>query len=58
MAQRSAGAAAEDGVVELADVFTTRDGRLVRADGFPPHPERFAAAGSDLTALLGTSSWS
>ena len=24
----------------------------VRADGFPPHPERFAAAGSDLAALL------
>ncbi|RFU23092.1 CpaF family protein [Geodermatophilus marinus] len=43
---------AEGGVVELADVFTTRDGRLVRADGYPPHPERFAALGIDLTALL------
>jgi pilus assembly protein CpaF len=44
---------AEDGVVELADVFTTRAGRLVRADGYPPHPERFAAHGFDLPALLG-----
>src|SRR3712207_8269363 len=44
---------AENGVVETADVFTSRDGRLVRADGYPPHPERFAAAGFDLAALLG-----
>ena len=44
---------AEAGVVETADVFTTRDGRLVRADGYPPHPERFARAGIDLPALLG-----
>jgi pilus assembly protein CpaF len=43
---------AEDGVVETADVFTTREGRLVRAEGFPPHPERFAAIGADLAALL------
>jgi pilus assembly protein CpaF len=44
---------AEDGVIETADVFTSRDGRLVRADGYPPHPDRFAAAGFDLPALLG-----
>ena len=43
----------EGGVVETADVFTTRDGRLVRADGFPPHADRFARAGIDLPALLG-----
>ncbi|MGY1651713.1 CpaF family protein [Geodermatophilus sp. SYSU D01119] len=42
----------EGGVVELADVFTTREGRLVRAEGHPPHAERFAAAGFDLPALL------
>nr|WP_280138707.1 CpaF/VirB11 family protein [Trujillella endophytica] len=42
----------EDGVVELADVFTSRDGRLVRAGGHPPHAERFAALGIDLPALL------
>src|SRR3954447_5345496 len=44
---------AEGGVIETADVFATRDGRLVRADGYPPHPERFAAAGFDLPGLLG-----
>ena len=33
----------EQDVVEMADIFTSRDGRLVRADGFPPHPERFRA---------------
>jgi pilus assembly protein CpaF len=44
---------AEDGVIETADVFTTRAGRLVRADGYPPHPERFAAMGFDLARLLG-----
>src|SRR3954449_3371136 len=44
---------AEDGVIETADVFTTREGRLVRAEGYPPHPERFAAAGFDLPAMLG-----
>jgi pilus assembly protein CpaF len=43
---------AEDGVIETADIFTTRDGRLLRADGYPPHPDRFAAAGFDLPALL------
>jgi pilus assembly protein CpaF len=43
----------EGGVVETADVFSSRDGRLVRADGFPPHAERFARAGIDLPALLG-----
>ena len=48
---------AEDGVIELADVFTTRDGRLERATGYPPHPERFAAHGFDLPALLDDSRW-
>jgi pilus assembly protein CpaF len=40
-------------VVETTDVFTSREGRLVRADGYPPHPERFATLGIDLAALLG-----
>ncbi len=48
---------AEDGVIELADVFTTRDGRLVRGAGYPPHPERFAAHGFDLPALLDDARW-
>lgn len=42
----------ESGVVEIADIFTTVDGRLARAQGFPPHPERFARHGYDLPALL------
>jgi pilus assembly protein CpaF len=47
-------------VVETADVYVTRDGRLVRAEGFPPHQERFDRLGIDLPALLGTreSAWS
>jgi pilus assembly protein CpaF len=43
----------EDGVVETAEVFTTRDGELVRGNGFPPHQERFEAHGIDVAALLG-----
>jgi pilus assembly protein CpaF len=42
----------EGDVVETADVFTTRGDALVRADGYPPHPDRFARVGADLTALL------
>jgi pilus assembly protein CpaF len=42
----------EQDVVETTDVFTTRGGRLVRADGYPPHPERFERAGIDVAALL------
>lgn len=42
----------EQGVVETAEIFAWRDDRLVRADGFPPHPERFARIGVDLAALL------
>jgi pilus assembly protein CpaF len=39
-------------IIEIEDLFVTRGHRLVRADGFPPHPERFAAAGFDLLELL------
>ena len=42
----------ENDVVEIAELFTTRGGELVRADGFPPHPERFERAGYDLAGLL------
>lgn len=47
----------EGEVVEMADVFTRqgRDG-LVRADGFPPHEDRFERAGYDLQKLLGSAS--
>ena len=42
----------ESGVVEIADLFTHRHGRLIRGTGFPPHEERFEAAGFDLAPLL------
>lgn len=42
----------EGEVVEMADLFVRRDGELRRADGFPPHEERFRRAGLDLSALL------
>jgi len=42
----------EGDVVETADLFTSRAGRLVRADGYPPHPERFEWVGIDLPQLL------
>jgi pilus assembly protein CpaF len=42
----------EGDVVETADLFTTRGDRLVRADGWPPHPERFERAGYELPRLL------
>ena len=42
----------EGGVVETADIFTSRDGRLVRAEGYPPHAERFDRHGFDLPSLL------
>jgi len=45
----------EGDVIEIADLFVRRDDHLVRAGGFPPHPERFARAGYDLAELLGLS---
>ena len=42
----------EGDVVETADLFHTRHGHLVRADGWPPHPDRFARAGYDLARLM------
>ncbi|MBX9243570.1 CpaF family protein [Actinotalea ferrariae] len=42
----------ENGVVETSDIFTTRQGVLVRAEGFPPHADRFARVGVDVVALL------
>ncbi len=42
----------ESGVVEVADVFIDRGAGLVRERGYPPHAERFARYGFDLTALL------
>jgi pilus assembly protein CpaF len=42
----------EGDVVEIADLFVRRGGELRRADGFPPHVDRFERAGYDVTALL------
>ncbi len=42
----------ERDVVEVADIFTTRGGALVRADGFPPHQDRFESHGFQLADLL------
>jgi len=43
----------EGDVIETSDIFLTRRGRLERADGYPPHAERYEAAGVDLLAALG-----
>ena len=42
----------ESGTVEIADLFVDRGAGLIRATGFPPHPERFSRRGFDLAALL------
>jgi pilus assembly protein CpaF len=42
----------EGDVVETADLFVSRGQRLVRAQGYPPHPERFEWIGADLPRLL------
>jgi len=42
----------EGDVIEVADVFSWRAGALVRAQGFPPHAERFERVGIDVAHLL------
>lgn len=42
----------EAGVVEVSELFTTRDGHLVRAGGFCPQEHRFAERGHSLRTLL------
>jgi len=46
----------EGDVIETSDLFADSAGRLVRAGGFPPHAERFAAGGVDVAQLLGARS--
>jgi pilus assembly protein CpaF len=43
----------EGDVIETTEIFTSRRGRLERAEGYPPHPERYEAVGIDLTHALG-----
>lgn len=42
----------EGDIVEIADLFVRRNGQLLRADGYPPHEERFERAGYRLHELL------
>jgi pilus assembly protein CpaF len=42
----------EGEVVELEPIFVRRGGRLRRADGHPPHADRFGRAGIDPAGLL------
>jgi pilus assembly protein CpaF len=42
----------EGDVVETAEIFVTVGDRLVRADGWPPHTDRYPQAGYDLAELL------
>ena len=42
----------EGDIVETADMFTSRGDKLVRAEGWPPHADRFSRAGFDLAELL------
>ncbi|MGH8828695.1 MAG: CpaF family protein [Jiangellaceae bacterium] len=43
----------ENDVIELEPIFVRRVGQLVRADGYPPHAERFERSGFQLSELLG-----
>lgn len=42
----------EGDVIETAEIFARRGDRVVRADGYPPHLDRYQRAGIDVTALL------
>lgn len=42
----------ENDIVEVAELFLTRGGELVRGDGYPPHRDRFERAGYDVVGLL------
>jgi pilus assembly protein CpaF len=44
----------EGDVIETTELFTSRRGRLERGEGYPPHPERYEAAGVDLAHAIGT----
>ena len=43
---------AEGEVIETSEIYTTTGGRLTRADGYPPHADRFTQAGFTLSELL------
>lgn len=43
----------EEGIVEMAPIFVSEGTLLRRADGYPPHPERYENAGYSVASLLG-----
>jgi pilus assembly protein CpaF len=45
----------EGDVIETSDIFTFRRERLERADGYPPHIERYEAMGIDVASVLNSS---
>ncbi len=45
----------ENGVIEMAELFADQGRGLERMSGWPPHQERFAIAGFDLSSLLSNS---
>lgn len=45
----------EQGIIEVSDLFHLSGAELVRGDGYPPHEERFARAGFQLSTLLAAS---
>ena len=42
----------EGDTIETSELFTMHRGRLERADGFPPHADRYEAAGIDIMSVL------
>ncbi|MEQ4205308.1 ATPase, T2SS/T4P/T4SS family [Actinopolymorpha sp. B17G11] len=42
----------EGEIIELESIFALRGDRLVRGEGYPPHPDRFERIGYDLARLL------
>ena len=42
----------DGGVIEVSDLYHRAGSDLVRGEGFPPQPERFARAGFDVVELL------
>jgi pilus assembly protein CpaF len=40
-------------IIETSEIFSSRRGRLERGEGFPPHADRYEAAGLDLVRTLG-----
>jgi hypothetical protein len=45
---------AEAEIIETSEIFAHVDGVLRRADGYPPHEDRYRNAGFELADLLGS----